>query len=201
MGYMMKGEMRKLISDTFSELIKTKDVDKITVTMLIGECHISRQTFYYHFQDMDEVMEWTVQQKGEQLLEKSMKAENPDEALEIFVSFFRENSAQLKKFMESRKRSRINKILADAISQYLRRLIERYKSPDMRIDYDDMEVMLRFYAYGMTGVLLYYSDKEPLTREKLTGQIKKILMGEMVPGRKEMIEKDGHNIRKRALDE
>lgn len=201
MGYMMKGEMRKLISDTFSELIKTKDVDKITVTMLIGECHISRQTFYYHFQDMDEVMEWTVQQKGEQLLEKSMKAENPDEALETFVSFFRENSAQLKKFMESRKRSRINKILADAISQYLRRLIERYKSPDMRIDYDDMEVMLRFYAYGMTGVLLYYSDKEPLTREKLTGQIKKILMGEMVPGRKEMIEKDGHNIRKRALDE
>ena len=30
--------MRRLISDTFSELVKTQDVDKITVTMLIGEC-------------------------------------------------------------------------------------------------------------------------------------------------------------------
>ena len=54
----MKGEMRRLISDTFSELVKTQDVDKITVTMLIGECHISRQTFYYHFQDKYELLDW-----------------------------------------------------------------------------------------------------------------------------------------------
>ena len=59
----MKGEMRRLISDTFSELVKTQDVDKITVTMLIGECHISRQTFYYHFQDMDEVLEFTIRDR------------------------------------------------------------------------------------------------------------------------------------------
>ena len=50
--------MRRLISDTFSELVKTQDVDKITVTMLIGECHISRQTFYYHFQDKYELLSW-----------------------------------------------------------------------------------------------------------------------------------------------
>ena len=190
MGYTRKGEMRKLISDTFLELIKTRDVDKITVTMLIGECHISRQTFYYHFQDMDEVMEWTVQQKGQELLEKSVEADELEEALQILTSYFRENSSQLKRFMVSKKWNGIDKILVDAMTQYLKRLIERYKTPDVKIDYEDMEVMLRFYACGMTGVLMYYSDKGPSARAKLTDQIKRILTGQMVPGRKEMAAED-----------
>lgn len=33
-----------------------KNVDKITVKALIDKCRISRQTFYYHFQDIMDVM-------------------------------------------------------------------------------------------------------------------------------------------------
>ena len=42
----------------------------------------------------------------------------------------------------------------------------------------------------MTGVLMYYSDKGPSARAKLTDQIKRILTGQMVPGRKEMAAED-----------
>lgn len=181
----MKGEMRRLISDTFSELVKTQDVDKITVTMLIGECHISRQTFYYHFQDMDEVLEWTILEKSKKMLEQSIQAEEPEKALRVFVSFFKRNAVQMRKFMESRKRGRAVRILIDALIQYLRGVIERYKSPEIKIDYDDMEVMLRFFACGMMGILIHYADNPQLSEEKLIEQIRRILTGRLVPGKQD----------------
>ncbi len=177
--------MRRLISDTFSELVKTQDVDTITVTMLIGECHISRQTFYYHFQDMDEVLEWTILEKSKQMLEQSIQAEEPEKALRVFVSFFKRNAVQMRKFMESRKRDRAVRILIDALIQYLRGVIERYKSPEIKIDYDDMEVMLRFFACGMMGILIHYADNPQLSEEKLIEQIRRILTGRLVPGKQD----------------
>lgn len=177
--------MRRLISDTFSELVKTQDVDKSTVTMLIGECHISRQTFYYHFQDMDEVLEWTILEKSKQMLEQSIQAEEPEKALRVFVSFFKRNAVQMRKFMESRKRDRAVRILIDALIQYLRGVIERYKSPEIKIDYDDMEVMLRFFACGMMGILIHYADNPQLSEEKLIEQIRRILTGRLVPGKQD----------------
>lgn len=42
-------DMKLVISGQFKELVRRGNVDKITVTALIEECHISRQTFYYHF--------------------------------------------------------------------------------------------------------------------------------------------------------
>lgn len=40
---------------------------------LIEECHISRQTFYYHFQDINDVMEWSVRREAKQLLRQSLE--------------------------------------------------------------------------------------------------------------------------------
>lgn len=45
----MREDMKAVIADTFSQMLDKEDIDKITVTKLIAECHISRQTFYYHF--------------------------------------------------------------------------------------------------------------------------------------------------------
>ncbi|MBB5265315.1 AcrR family transcriptional regulator [Catenibacillus scindens] len=54
----MREDMKTLIADTFSRLLEKENIDKITVKRLIEECHISRQTFYYHFKDIMDVLEW-----------------------------------------------------------------------------------------------------------------------------------------------
>ena len=135
--------------------------------------------------DMDEVLEWTILEKSKQMLEQSIQAEEPEKALRVFVSFFKRNAVQMRKFMESRKRDRAVRILIDALIQYLRGVIERYKSPEIKIDYDDMEVMLRFFACGMMGILIHYADNPQLSEEKLIEQIRRILTGRLVPGKQD----------------
>ena len=51
----MPSDMKARIAREFAELARTKSIDKITVKDIVEACHITRQTFYYHFQDLIDV--------------------------------------------------------------------------------------------------------------------------------------------------
>ena len=56
--FILREDMKILIAEAFIDLLEKESIDKITVKQLIEECHISRQTFYYHFRDIMDVLEW-----------------------------------------------------------------------------------------------------------------------------------------------
>ena len=74
-------DMKAVISSAFVNMVKQKGIDKVTVKALIDACHISRQTFYYHFQDLMEVIEWSLERAAKQKLAQSLEADTPEEAL------------------------------------------------------------------------------------------------------------------------
>lgn len=77
----MPADMKNIIGEAFVKMVARKGIDKITVKSLIEECHISRQTFYYHFQDIMDVLEWCVRQETNALVKESLKAEDLQTAL------------------------------------------------------------------------------------------------------------------------
>lgn len=99
----MPVSMKRTIAEAFLTLARQKAVDKITVKDLVEECHISRQTFYYHFQDLLEVLEWTFQQMTQQTLERSLRADTPQAALRAFFEGAMEHRALIDKLLHSQK--------------------------------------------------------------------------------------------------
>ena len=73
----MPTNMKNVIADTFFTMVKQKGIDKITVKDLVETCHISRQTFYYHFQDILDVIEWSARQAIQKALDASLSEEAP----------------------------------------------------------------------------------------------------------------------------
>lgn len=176
----MREDMKSTIADTFSQMLEKEDIDKITVTKLITECHISRQTFYYHFRDIMDVLDWTFRRSTQELAQRSLEAEDRVEALTTYVSFVRQNRAKLEKLLYSRRWIQIEVMLTESVMVYLTELA-RGKGKDIPLSVDDMEVMLRFYASGMVGVLLHYVGKPHLDEKKLVIQMEKIITGKMFP--------------------
>lgn len=178
----MREDMKSVIADTFSRMLDKEEIDKITVTKLIAECHISRQTFYYHFKDIMDVLEWSFSRATQELVQKSLNEEDRLEALTAYVVFVRKNRRRFERLLYSRRWVQIEKMLVDAVTVYLEEMA-RSKVPDFNLSVDDMEVMLRFYACGMTGVLLQYVEKPNLNEEKLVIQMENIITGKMFPGK------------------
>ncbi|HJB95515.1 MAG TPA: hypothetical protein H9765_07860 [Candidatus Mediterraneibacter intestinigallinarum] len=178
----MREDMKAVIADTFSQMLDKEDIDKITVTKLIGECHISRQTFYYHFKDIMDVLEWTFKRATEELVQRSLKAEDNIVALKEFAIFIRQNRTKLERLLYSRRWVEIENLLTEAAVAYLAEMA-RNKVPEISLSFDELEIMLKFYACGMVGVLMQYMVKPHLDEEKLIIQIEKIITGKMFPGK------------------
>lgn len=70
-------DVKAAVADALLELIRRKDADKITVKDLVEVCGISRQTFYYHFKDIVDVVEWAAQQGVQRLVRESLNAAPP----------------------------------------------------------------------------------------------------------------------------
>jgi len=166
--------MKSMIADAFMTLSKTKDVDKITVTDLVKACHISRQTFYYHFQDILEVFEWSVQQAFQEILAHSMDTEGPEDTLRSFIESSSEADALLKKLLHSQRREQIETILVNAVRSYLQEVLNRQDSkPDLPLA--EAKIMLDFCTYGIVGLLLENCGKKSLDKEKMAHQMQRLI--------------------------
>lgn len=100
----MSANMKDMIAATLHESIRNNGADKITVKDLVKECGISRQTFYYHFRDMMDVMEYYIRRECEKILDESLEKETPEEALEVFVVAALDNHDMLESLYNSQYR-------------------------------------------------------------------------------------------------
>ena len=52
----MSGFTKEIIAKTFTELLDEKPMSKITVKDIVERCGVNRNTFYYHFKDIPDVV-------------------------------------------------------------------------------------------------------------------------------------------------
>lgn len=64
-----KTNTKKILADCLKELMTHQPADKITIQELTTKAGVNRQTFYYHFTDIYDLLKWTLQQEAVQLLE------------------------------------------------------------------------------------------------------------------------------------
>ncbi|MDK2936031.1 MAG: hypothetical protein PWP62_1039 [Eubacteriaceae bacterium] len=67
---------KKALADGFKELLKIKNFEKITIADITSKCRLNRQTFYYHFQDKYDLINWIVYQEGILMVKKDLTIDN-----------------------------------------------------------------------------------------------------------------------------
>lgn len=174
----MPSDMKSRIAEAFLEVSKTKSVDKVTVKDLVEVCHISRQTFYYHFQDLLEVIEWSVQQAFDEILAHKMNPDAPEDTMRRFIEASSDEDIFLQKLLRSQRREQVEKIFVNAVRAYLQEMLARQDSrPDLPVA--DAKIMLDFCTYGIVGLLLENCGKKSLDKEKMARQIQRLISERM----------------------
>ena len=60
---------KQLLANCLKELMAIHPVDKITIQDITTKLNVNRQTFYYHFTDIYDLLKWTLQQEAVSLLQ------------------------------------------------------------------------------------------------------------------------------------
>lgn len=172
----MPANTKTMIAETFFNMAKGKSIDKITVTDLVEQCRISRQTFYYHFKDIMDVLEWGMGETAERTLARSLEASSDREAMGIFVSMMVENRGFLRRLLNSQHREQIERIIVEGLRTYLQKAYQ-LRAPRHTIDHADLGLLLDFCAYGLAGILFQVGQQEQVDEKQLADQLYRMLTG------------------------
>ena len=70
-GDAMTNDMKEKIAKAARKLLVEKSNKKLTVTDIVEECQITRQAFYYHFEDIPELFRWALEKDTQRMLQES----------------------------------------------------------------------------------------------------------------------------------
>ncbi len=60
---------KRALEESFKRQLSTKPFSKITIADIAQDCGISRMTFYYHFKDIYDLMEWSLEEDAKRAID------------------------------------------------------------------------------------------------------------------------------------
>ncbi len=148
----MASDTKKMIYYTFIDLLHTKPFDKITVRDVVEACEINRNTFYYHYSDIYDLLEEIFKKKifemidahknGTPWLTAFMKVMH--EAYEHKKMIYNICSSRSYEYLENYMYRACNQIIVDIVKGL---------AADMNVPDEDIEFIASFYEYGFVGVI------------------------------------------------
>ena len=178
----MPSDMKERIAREFAELARPKSIDKITVKDIVEACHITRQTFYYHFQDLIDVIDWSLRQAMEELVEKSIRIDSREQVIELFLSEAVKARGLLRKLLASQLREQTERLIVESVRSYFREMVER-RELLQDVSLSDAQVALDFYTFATVGMMLEYCSRPNLDVKRLAGQITRLMSGDALEKR------------------
>lgn len=168
---------KKAIANSFKELLMQKPIDKITVNDIAKNCDINRQTFYYHFIDIFDLIEWIWTEKVDKALENKNKYDTwQNKFLAVFDFILNE-----KKFIENIYDSVSIEIIRKSLYKFVYPIIydeilEQTKNKDIKEE--DRKFVTNFYLYAFVSLVLEWINKgmkeDP---KKIVNKISQLLKG------------------------
>ena len=146
--------MTKLaLEASLKKLLMHKQLDKITINDLTDDCGISRMTFYYHFKDIYDLVEWVCVEDGKRALQGKKTYDTWQEGIcQIFEAVI-----QNKPFILNVYRC----VSGERIESYLYKLtyglisgVVEEKSQGSSLEAEDKVFIAEFYKYGFVGIML-----------------------------------------------
>ncbi len=78
---------KKVIRDSFLKLLEEKPLKQISVRDIVNECGVNRNTFYYHFQDIPQLLESIIQEDADDLIRRYPTIRSAEECLNALIEF------------------------------------------------------------------------------------------------------------------
>lgn len=144
---------KKAIEASLKNLLLKKPFDKITINDIAEDCGISRMTFYYHFKDIYDLVEWACEEDAKKILEGKDDYKTWTQG---FLNLFEEvlkNKPFILNVYRSVGREQVENYLYKIVYDLLLNVVEE-KAQGMTVRDEDKEFIADFYKYAFVGLML-----------------------------------------------
>jgi AcrR family transcriptional regulator len=152
----------KTIMQTFSEMIEEMPFDKITVLALVKRCEINHNTFYYHFQDLYELLDKWIQYEIDKLVKTLEDPTDLKAEMKAIFQACKEYPKIINHILSSLSKEQLEYHFfiktEDSISKYIKKQLEdagKYLSDEQ------IQSTAEFCRFALAGYFLKFNYMQP----------------------------------------
>lgn len=141
------------IMESFVRLLSEKQFDKITVREIVTDCGINRNTFYYYFSDIYDLVEEMMRIATEEAIEKGAGCSRWEEGFIEAAEFALQNKKAIFNIYNSNKRNVLEKYLSDITEALMIKYVDKV-SAGINSTEADRKLIAAFYKNAVVGYLI-----------------------------------------------
>lgn len=149
----MSQTTKRALEASLKNLMLQKPLDKITINDIAEDCGISRMTFYYHFKDIYDLVEWSCQEDASRALAGKKTYETWQQGLLQIFQAVLDNKPFILNVYRSVSREQVENYLYRVTYDLLEGVVEE-KAQGMSVRQEDKELIATLYKYLFVGVML-----------------------------------------------
>lgn len=155
----MSNITKRALAQSLKKIMLIKELDKITITDITNDCGMNRQTFYYHFKDIYDLLEWIFANEVIDKVEKETTIENWQENFKYVLDYMLQNKRIVIKIYNSLKRKTLLDFLFKQYNNIFIQIIENL-AKNYNITQENKVFIANFYKYGFAGIIENWINTE-----------------------------------------
>ena len=158
---------KRALEDSLKHLLLKKPLNKITINDITEDCGINRMTFYYHFKDIYDLVEWSCLEDAQLALDGKKTYDSWQQGFVQIFKAVQENKPFVMNVYRCVSREQVERYLTPLTDQLLMGVIGEL-SRNMVVREEDKAFIARVYSYAFVGLMLDWikddmrAEPEPL---------------------------------------
>ena len=141
------------LENSLKKLLLQKPLNKITINDITEDCGINRMTFYYHFKDIYDLVEWACLEDARQALEGKKTYETWQQGFVQIFYAVRDNKPFIMNVYRCVSREQVEKYLNPLTDDLLMGVINELAT-GMVVREEDKAFIAQVYSYAFVGLML-----------------------------------------------
>ena len=150
---------KRALEQSLKNLLLKKPLTKITIGDIAEDCGINRMTFYYHFKDIYDLVEWVCLEDAKKALADNKTYETWQQGFVRIFDAVRENKPFIMNVYRCASREQVEKYLTPLTDDLLMGVINEL-SAGMVVRAEDKAFIAQVYSYAFVGLMLDWIKDE-----------------------------------------
>ena len=168
---------KDLIRSEFIKLLNKKSLHNVTVTELAKQCKIERKTFYYHYENLTELIKEIFDEELDQVIEEYNETLSWEEGFILATKFILDNKKAIKHMYESDYKIELEKYVFSISGEIMNKYVSR-QAEMTRAQETDVKLIAYFYQCALSSALIQWVATDMKTDPKAVTR----RMGELMDG-------------------
>ena len=150
---------KRALEASLKKLLLQKPLNKITINDITEDCGVNRMTFYYHFKDIYDLVDWIMVEDAAKALEGRQSFENWTDAFLDILHQVQDNKVLVMNVYRSVSREQLEQYLYKLLDSMLRDFVDR-SAQGFTVQDSDKQFIIDFYKYGFVGLALEWIRRD-----------------------------------------